>query len=73
VGPTKPPIRKNGDWFIYPATADAVWVYHGDKDVLLIEFSDKGSKFTSNSVVPDLLLRAPAAFLDRLPKEMKVK
>ena len=72
VGLTEPPIRKSSDWFIYPATMDAVWAYHGDKEVLLIEFSDKGSKFTSNSVVPNLLQRAPAAFLDRLPKEMKV-
>jgi hypothetical protein len=73
VGPTKPPIRKSNGWFIYAATADAVWSYHGDNDVLLIEFFDKGSKFTSNSAVPDLLQRAPAAFLDHLPKEMKVK
>src|SRR5688572_21787756 len=65
VGPTKPPIQKNNGWFIYAATADVLWAYHGNNDVLLIEMSDEGSKFTNNSVVPDLLQRAPAPFLDR--------
>lgn len=71
AGPAGPLIRKGSPWLIYPASPDAVWLYDGGKNVLLIELSAEGSKFTSSSVVPDLLQRAPPAFLDRLPSQMK--
>jgi hypothetical protein len=71
VGHTKPPIRKNNQWFIHAATADAVWSYYGDNRIVLTEFSDRGSKFTDSNSDPALWQRAPAAFLDRLPGELK--
>ena len=71
AGPADPLIRKGSAWAIYPASPDAVWMYDGEKNVLLIEFSDKGSKFTSLDVVPDLLQKAPPAFLERLPARLK--
>ena len=71
AAPTDPLIRKGSPWLIYAASPDAVWMHDGETNVLLIEFSDEGSKFTSIGVVPDLLQRAPTAFLDRLPSHMK--
>ncbi|HUF60997.1 MAG TPA: hypothetical protein VMN36_02885 [Verrucomicrobiales bacterium] len=72
AGPTDPLIRKGSAWLIYAASPDAVWMHDGETNVLLIELSDKGdSRFTSIGVVPDLLQRAPPAFVDRLPSDMK--
>lgn len=71
AGPAEPLIRKGRPWLIYAASPDAVWMHDGEANVLLIELSEEGSKFTSSSVVPDLLQRAPPAFLDRLPSKMK--
>ena len=68
------PIQRGSPWFIYPASADSVWVYHGDvKNVLLFEYSEQDNtfKFTSNQVVADLVRKAPPAFLDRLPPSLK--
>ena len=47
-------------------------MHDGETNMLLIELSDKGdSKFTSLGAVPNLLQRAPPAFVDRLPTDMK--
>jgi hypothetical protein len=71
AGPTDPLIRKDSAWLIYAASPDAVWMHDGEENVLLIELSDEGTKFTGIGVVPDLLQRAPPPFLDRLPSHMK--
>jgi hypothetical protein len=71
AGPATPLIRKGSGWFLYAASPEAVWMHDGATNVLLIEMTDNGSKFTGLSVVPDLLQRAPAPFVDRLPPAMK--
>lgn len=71
AGPGNPLIRKDSAWFIYPASPDAVWMFDGEKSVLLIEFSGSGSKFTSSDVVPGILKRAPEPFLARLPPQLR--
>ena len=70
AGPAHAAIEETSAWVIFPESPQRVWVYDGARDVTLIEiYSDGGSKFTSSQIVPDLLPRAPAEFLDRLPAE----
>ncbi|CAN5296602.1 hypothetical protein BH23VER1_BH23VER1_21060 [soil metagenome] len=71
VGPSNPPIRKGSGWFLHAASPDEVWMYDGESNVQVIEFlSDKESKSSDIKVVPDLLQRAPAAFVERLPAHL---
>ena len=73
VGPQAQPIAKDRPWFIYPASASEIWIYDGDKDVLLMEFSDKHTAVSDIASVPDLLQRAPPQFSNRLPADLKPK
>ncbi len=70
VGPQAEPIARNHRWFIYPVSASEIWIYNGDKDVLLMEFSDKHTTLSNIASVPDLLKRAPPQFLHRLPADL---
>ena len=73
AGPGVTALLNGDNWFIYPTSLDAVWVYDGEKNVLLIEFSEKLVKLIGLSSVPDLLNRAPAAFITRLPADLRNK
>ncbi|MEP7015638.1 MAG: hypothetical protein ABI925_09370 [Verrucomicrobiota bacterium] len=73
VGPQKQAIARDRDWFIYPASAGEVWIYDGDKNVLLMEFGRKHTTISDIATVPDLLQRAPSPFLNRLPSSLKTK
>jgi len=50
-----------------PASANSIWIWNGQDDLLLIQVTDKGaSKFISSKVVPDLTNRAPAEVIQQL-------
>ena len=70
AGPAQAAIEESSAWVIFPESPQRVWVFDGARDVTLIEiYPDGGSKFTSSQVVSDLLQRAPAELVDRLPAE----
>lgn len=70
--PAKAPIQRSSTWFIYPVNRNSIWVYHGDEQrVVLIELDGRVFKITDNEVITDLLQRAPAEFLGRLPPRLK--
>ena len=74
VGPAEAPIQQGSNWFIFLASADVVWAYHGDEEhVLRYEYSEPENKFTiaSNGQVVDIMQNAPAEFLERLPPSLK--
>lgn len=68
AGPAEARIEGSSPWVIFPEAPERVWVYDGAAEVTLIEiYSDGGTKFTSSQIIPNLLERAPAEFVDRLP------
>lgn len=74
---------KAGGWFIFPASANEVWLYQGGELLQLDEFkaakgpggSDQHSTTTVDAAATaaDLLKRAPKAVVDRLPASFKQK
>ena len=70
AGPREAWVHKGRPWFIYPAGPNEVWTFDGDQKIVLIEFSGNRIKWMSNDVVPDLLQKAPAEVLGRLPKDL---
>lgn len=72
MGVLKACIGKRSAWLIYADTPGTIWTYDGEKHVMSISLSEKGAvTFSWTSVDSDLLQRAPAAFLERLPASMK--
>lgn len=71
-GTAAPSFQRASHWLILSDSQDSVWVYDGERDVTHIElYPDGGAKFSSQQKVPDLLSRAPAGFVSRLPAELK--
>lgn len=64
-------IQKDSLWFMYAASSSDLWVYNGGDVVLRIQFTETGTKFQDNHVVPELLHTAPAALRDRLPERLR--
>ena len=72
IQPQRPPIEKGSAWFIYPVGTNSIWVYPGDSQkVDLIELDGQGFKTTTYVGGTDLLQKAPANVLDRLPPTMR--
>jgi hypothetical protein len=71
-GPSTPALDEDSRWLIVPDAQNSVWIYDGQRDVTHIEiYQDGGAKFTSLQMVPDLLDKAPADFVSRLPAKLK--
>jgi hypothetical protein len=73
MGPQVKAIRKSAPWSIYARNANEVWIFDGEKDVILVQFSDIHTTISDLVSVPDLLGRAPRQFLDLLPEDVKKK
>lgn len=68
----KDEIKKGAEWFIYPESADRVWVFNG-ADLLRMEFMEGNAVVKGSSAVPGLVKAAPEAVRKRLPDEFKKK
>ncbi len=74
---------KAASWFIFPESANRVWLYQGGDLLTLIEFTDNpvvgvpGTKASTTSLAPGqdkttaALTNAPKAVLERLPPSFK--
>jgi hypothetical protein len=72
IQPQRPPIQKGTAWFLYPSGTNSIWIYPGDDHrVDLIELDGQGFKMTTYVAGTDLLQKAPAKLLDRLPPTMR--
>jgi hypothetical protein len=78
--PTKPSIKKGAKWFVFPISADEVWIYEGGDKITLYTTVDPESKkhhqngfYITSDGNPDIMKQAPKEFLTRLPKSMKEK
>jgi len=75
----EPPVREKSPWFILPASADAVWIYDGDKGMMVLEYSTPGGVAGSSSTYGSLpsgwndLLKKhpPQILLERLPPALR--
>ena len=68
----KDAIKKGTDWFIYPASAEKVWVFTGT-ELLQVAISYEGTVVKGASVVPAIVKAAPELVRKRLPDEFKKK
>jgi len=66
TGPTTPWIPRESAWFIFPYSLNEFWVSSGTGEIMLIELSERGTKYTTSAGVTNLLDRAPAAVKRRL-------
>jgi hypothetical protein len=71
MGPQAKAIRKGPPWCIFVEDANNLWVFDGERDVMLVEYSGIHTTVSGLASVPDLLRRAPRQFLDRLPAELR--
>lgn len=71
-----PAVREGTPWFVYPESAERVWVFNGADELRLHEgrFSDDGKSFRSEGKTtsakddPSVIKLAPKGMTDRLPK-----
>lgn len=59
-------IKAGSRWFIAAESDSEVWIFDGEKALTLVQFTDKGIKFTGSSVVPELGRQAPKEVQDRI-------
>jgi hypothetical protein len=59
-------LQKREPWFIYPESADRVWLFNGKDDLLLHETTDTTSKTIEAG--PSIVKTAPQTVRSRLPK-----
>jgi hypothetical protein len=69
VGPTDAWADKNSQWFIYVESQDQYWAYDGEHDLVLWEFTPRGSRASSILLARDRLVeQMPDDVRSRLPE-----
>jgi len=68
----KDAIKKGAAWFIYPESADKVWVYT-ETDLAQWEITDEKSTVKEASAAPEIVKATPEAVRKRLPDEFRKK
>jgi hypothetical protein len=73
--PSEPPIEDGKSWFVYPSSADQVWIFDGRNALFVYEPDEAPGNyvFIKADATHKILKRAPKEVLDRLPMSFKDK
>ena len=69
AGPSVAAIEPDSGWFLFPESANKVWIFDGDDALMLDEFDGLGkTTYSCSKGNPGLVNKAPNVVRERLPK-----